>query len=293
MLTQRPFLKWAGNNYQLLPRILALLPSSGSRFIEPFAGSGAVSLNALHNQYQFDEWHVGDSNHHLVETYQMAVADASGFVDRLHILFQGIQDPTHPVPHGNDRAQFEHLRRVFNQQTQDPHLSHWGIGIPELFVYLNRHAFNGLCCYNGSGKFNVPFGRFKAPGVPDAEIQAFQQIMKPATFHLGDYTTLLDSLKPGPGDVVYLDPPYLPLSTTANFTAYSNDGGFDMAKQTELADIAHDLAKKGATVLVSNHDTPVARALYQNASTIDAFMAARFIGAKSRQGAPELLALFT
>ncbi len=289
---QRPFLKWAGNKYQVLPEIWKVLPTQGKRFIEPFAGSGSVFLNVtLDPALTYGAYAVGDSNPDLMDLYELVKKDGQSFLERCRILFHG---DGAAIPSGNDRPRYEHLRDVFNAKKIDPALDAVGIGRSEMFVYLNRHCFNGLCRYNSKGKFNVPFGRYKGPSVPHDDILLFHKQIQSVTFTAGDYTKMLATLNPGDGDVVYLDPPYVPLSATASFTDYSNDGGFPMAKQEELAKLAEKYSAQGAVVLVSNHDTTVSRDLYKNASSIHAFEVTRFISAagKSRNKAPELIAVY-
>ena len=289
---QRPFLKWAGNKYQVLPEIWKVLPDKGNRFIEPFAGSGSVFLNVtLDPQKMYGSYVIGDSNPDLMELYKLVKTDGAAFIKRCRIIFNG---DGKTIPSGNDRTQYEHLRDVFNGKKIDSVLTALNIGRSELFVYLNRHCFNGLCRYNSKGGFNVPFGRYKGPNVPEDDILLFNKQIQNVAFNSSDYTTLLATLKPTAGDVVYLDPPYVPLSATASFTDYSNDGGFPMSKQKELAKLAEQYAGAGAVVLISNHDTLVSRELYKNASAIHAFGVTRFISAagKSRNKAPELIAVF-
>ena len=290
MTYQRPFLKWAGNKYQVLAHLLPHIPNQGARFIEPFAGSGSVFLNLkLSTSHQFQDYHVNDSNPDLVGLYNAVKTDPAGFITRCNLLFNG--DPKLGIPNGNLRAQYEHLRDVFNKKKTDAVLTSQKITRSELFVYLNRHCFNGLCRYNSKGEFNVPFGRYKAPQVPADDVHVFGKASTSNVHYtVGDYETLLAALKPGKGDVIYLDPPYVPLSATAGFTDYSNDGGFPMSKQKALATAAENAAKKGAIVIVSNHDTPTSRDLYKNAKTIYAFDAPRFIGGGKK--APELIAVF-
>ena len=285
-----PFLKWAGNKLRVLPHLLPHIPVQNGRFIEPFVGSGSVFLNVKSDaRFSFSSYVVGDYNQDLVDLYDAVVKDPQGTVDRTTLLFDGNAQ----MPHGNSRARYEYLRDVFNGKAVDSVLTQHGIGKPELFVYLNRHCFNGLCRYNSSGEFNVPFGTLaRAPSVPADAMLGFHRVAQGVRFVGGDCAALLAQLNPGSGDVVYLDPPYVPLSITSSFTSYSK-GVFGLTQQQELADVANHYAGQGAVVLVSNHDTPLVRQLYQGA-TIHAFNVQRFVSAKasSRKAAPELLAVF-
>jgi len=159
-----------------------------------------------------------------------------------------------------------------------------------LFIYLNRHCFNGLCRYNKKGEFNVPYGRYKTPYFPEIEMREFCLKSKNAIFISKDFReTMNEAVK---GDIVYCDPPYVPLSVTSNFTDYAT-GGFDLEDQKDLVDLAVALKKKKIPVLISNSDTKWTKDHYKSAS-IDYFDVQRFISADSskRNKAGEILALF-
>lgn len=264
----RPFLKWAGGKYKIVERIQQALPN-GRRLVEPFVGSGTVFLNT-----EYDAYLLADVNADLITLYQTVQQHGESFIDICAALF---------VPENNDKKRYYAFRSEFNQ-TADP------IRKSALFLYLNRHCFNGLCRYNSKGEFNVPFGRYKRPYFPRQEMRYFHQKSARATFVVADFETVMQQLKPG--DVVYCDPPYVPLSATANFTSYSADK-FTLAQQARLAELAEQLANRGIPVLISNHDTPLTQAAYKSAR-ITTFQVQRHIscnGAK-RNKADELLAMF-
>ena len=119
-------------------------------------------------------------------------------------------------------------------------------------MYLNRHAYNGLCRYNSKGVFNVPFGRYKTVYFPEAEMQNFIEKSSRIELLHGDFENVFS--KAQPDDLIYCDPPYVPLSQTASFTAYSQDG-FNHQDQVRLANLANKTAKNTKGVLISNHDT--------------------------------------
>lgn len=264
----RPFLKWAGGKFRVLDKILPRLPA-GSRLVEPFAGSAAVSLNAA-----FPTALVADSNADLINLYRSIQADTPRFLSEACALFGGTN---------NNRESFDALRAEFND-SQDPFRR------SVIFVYLNRHGFNGLCRYNAKGRFNVPFGKYDNPGFPQIEIEAFGEATAHVEFaHLDFLTTMSRAER---GDVIYCDPPYVALSVTSNFTSYSA-GAFGFAEQKALAEKARECAARGIPVVISNHDTPDSRALYHGAE-IHSFAVQRFISSKAstRGNAPELLAIF-
>jgi DNA adenine methylase len=264
----RPFLKWAGGKFRVLDRILTTLPN-GDRLIEPFAGSAAVSLNA-----GFESALVADFNADLINLYSSIKTDAARFLSEAGALFDGSH---------NNRESFDALRAEFNNSSDAFRRS-------VVFVYLNRHGFNGLCRYNAKGKFNVPFGRYTNPGFPRLEIETFAAASHSMEFIHTDFLTTMSAARAG--DVIYCDPPYVPLSVTSNFTSYA-PGAFGFAQQKALAEKARECAARGVPVVISNHDTAESRALYQGAE-IHAFDVQRFISSKAstRGNAPELLAIF-
>jgi DNA adenine methylase len=239
----KPFLKWAGNKYPIIGpirSILSTLPGHG-RLIEPFAGSAAVFLNT-----QYHHTVLSDINDDLIGLYQMLQVEGPEFIDFCRAYFTDVY---------NTPEQFYQLREQFNR-TDDRAVK------SALFIYLNRHCFNGLCRYNLQGEFNVPFGRYKKPYFPQAEMQAFYEKSQSAEIRHQDFVSAMQAAEPG--DVIYCDPPYVPLSATANFTSYSK-GAFSMPQQEQLATLAGQLAQRGVYVLISNHNTAFTQQVYQSA----------------------------
>lgn len=264
----RPFLKWAGNKYRLMHRILPLLPE-GSRLIEPFAGSCALFLNT---DYRLNV--LNDANADLINLYTTLQDEGDEFIAYIRSWF---------VDRNNNETSYYRFRNTFNE-TDDPYLR------VALFVYMNRHGYNGLCRYNSKGGFNVPFGRYKRPYFPELEMRLFHRQAQQARFTNECFLTAMRKARRG--DVVYCDPPYVPLTRTANFTAYSA-GGFGEQDQLALAAQAERLAARGVTVVISNHDTPFTQHVYRNAACTS-FDVRRTIScnARRRGHAGELLALF-
>jgi DNA adenine methylase len=159
-----------------------------------------------------------------------------------------------------------------------------------LFIYLNRHCFNGLCRYNAKGEFNVPFGRYVRPVLPERELLNFWVKSQSTTFAVADFVTTMNRAQLG--DVVYCDPHYVPLTITANFANYTKEK-FDLEQQQELADLAGKLMTKGILVIISKHDTESTRRAYA-AAEIQAFNVRRSISrnADTRYNVSELLAIF-
>lgn len=265
----RPFLKWAGNKYRLVERIIVALPE-GQRLVEPFVGSAALFLNTNYKRYL-----LCDANADLITLYQILKDEGEAFIEYCQPLFGEAN---------NSAERYYALRDEFNG-CRDPRRR------SALFIYLNRYGYNGLCRYNAKGGFNVPFGSYKRPYFPADEMRAFHHKAKHAVFRHQDFATTLAKAKEG--DVIYCDPPYVPLSDSANFTAYSA-GGFSMEQQHELATLARAAAQRAVPVLISNHDTRFIAKIYRGAK-ISRFQVQRSISCngKQRQSAGEVLALFS
>ncbi|MGL4456284.1 MAG: adenine-specific DNA-methyltransferase [Plesiomonas sp.] len=269
MKKYRAFLKWAGGKYSLVDEIRRHLPS-GQRLIEPFVGAGSVFLNT-----DFDEYLLADINSDLINLYNLVKQDVERFIIDARVLF---------TPEYNNALAYYALREEFNR-TVDPYRR------AVIFLYMNRHGFNGLCRYNLKGGFNVPFGSYKKPYFPEDELRYFAEKAKRATFVCESYTETLARITPT--CVVYCDPPYAPLSTTANFTTYHSNG-FSLDDQATLAELADRAAAiHRIPVLISNHDTALTRRLYQGAK-LNVVQVKRTISRNggSRNKVDELLALF-
>jgi len=146
----RPFLKWAGNKYRIIDRVRSSLPK-GKRLVEPFAGSCAVFLNTNYENYL-----INDNNPDLIHLYNILKKEGAAFIKKCRYYF---------TPKFNDEEQYYKLRKKFNE-TSDKHKR------AILFVYLNRHGYNGLCRYNLKGGYNVPFVRYKSPYFPENEMRS-------------------------------------------------------------------------------------------------------------------------
>jgi DNA adenine methylase len=236
----RPPLKWAGSKYRILSEIIKRLPK-GVRFIEPFAGSAAVALNTDYNEYL-----INDLNKDLINFYTSIQNNVDEFIETSKKLFSDNR---------NQENAFYLLRDIFNQTTDN-------VLKASIFLYINKHGYNGLCRYNASGGLNVPFGKYKSPYFPENEIRRFATKLAFAKFTSVDFEKILKKAKSG--DVIYCDPPYVPLSNTSNFTAYSA-GGFGFKQQERLAELSLQLSQRGIPVIISNHYTSLTKVLYKDA----------------------------
>ena len=269
MKKNRAFLKWAGGKFPLLDDIKKHLPE-GDCLIEPFVGAGSVFLNTDYSRYV-----LADINSDLINLYDIVKNRADEYVRESRLLFTKAQ---------NEDAIYYACRAEFNQCTDKFRRA-------VLFLYLNRHCYNGLCRYNLRGEFNVPFGRYSKPYFPEEELYHFAERAKNATFVCQSYDVSMVNV--AAGSVVYCDPPYAPLSATANFTAYHTDS-FSMVQQQHLAELAERLREQSIPVLISNHDTELTRQWYQNATDFHKLQVRRSISRNGgkRNKVDELLALY-
>ncbi|MDN3652849.1 Dam family site-specific DNA-(adenine-N6)-methyltransferase [Thalassotalea ponticola] len=267
---QRAFLKWAGGKYTLSDTIGQMLPK-GKRLIEPFVGAGSIFLNS-----HYDRYLLNDINRDLINIYLTLQSTPDKFIADCRKLFS---------EQFNQAEQYYHLRSQFNASDDAYQRS-------LLFLYMNRHGYNGLCRYNSKGGYNVPFGKYKRPYFPEKELLAFAEKAQVSDFVCESYRQTFARAEDG--DVIYCDPPYVPLSKTASFTSYAGNG-FGLDEQADLANAAEEVTRaKNVTVLISNHDTIWTRKIYEHADHIKSIKVARTISQKgsARNKVGELLALY-
>jgi DNA adenine methylase len=264
----RSFLKWAGNKFTCLNHIIRTLPKS-TRLIEPFAGSGVVFINT-----DYPDYLIAEDNHDLINLFTLLQKKGDSFIQYCEPFF---------CDANNEAEQYYRLRTSFNQST-DP------MERAALFLYLNHHGYNGLCRYNQDGGFNVPFGRYIKPKLPRERMQYFHHKSQHAIFQHSDFRKTFAQAKSG--DLIYCDPPYVPLQQSSNFTAYTKNK-FTEADQIALAELSMASANRGITVIISNHDTEFTRHYYRE-SQILSFPVHRHISRDIHNRVPvqELLAIF-
>ena len=257
----RPFLKWAGGKRQLLPRLREFYPESFKAYHEPFLGSGAVFFDLANaGLLGSGTIRLTDVNSDLVGCWLQLRDDAGAVVEHLRTL---------EAHHGAGPS--EHYYRVrdqFNPARQrsmngsGPRAELYTADLAAMFIYLNRTGYNGLFRLNSRGLFNVPCGRYENPRICDEDnlhrvsstLSALSVSVEEASFD-----AVLRSARKG--DFIYLDPPYAPLSATAQFTSYTS-GGFGAEDQRRLQQVVVALAAKGCHVLLSNSTAPEIEALY-------------------------------
>jgi DNA adenine methylase len=256
-------LKWAGNKTSIMPQLKKHLPA-GPRLVEPFAGSCAVMMATDYPHYL-----VADINADLINLYKKAAHHSEELIQVAWVFFS----------EDNSAEKYYENRLRFNEDTSLTALER-----AALFLYLNRHCYRGLCRYNQSGKFNVPYGNYKNSYFPHAEILTFAEKAVRATFICASYDETLAMLQPG--DVVYCDPPY-----DGTFSGY-HTAGFSDDDQYDLASILVRRSSEGHPIIVSNSDTRLIRSFYRK-FTLHRISTKRSIGVAAGEGkkADELIAV--
>lgn len=237
-----PFVKWAGGKASLLQDIREIAQTqSWKRYHEPFLGGGAIYFGLKPATAS-----LSDTNPDLINAYTEVRDHAADLVERLEFY----------------RA--NHSREFYLATRKEVPSDRTERAVR--FLYLNRTCFNGLWRVNSRGEFNVPMGSYKtAPHFPTDRIIADSRQLKDVVLECQDFrSSLLRSAhRPKKGDLVYLDPPYVPVSATSRFTSYTKEDFLDK-DQRDLADIVRRLTKTGVKVILSNSDTKVVRELYPN-----------------------------
>jgi DNA adenine methylase len=270
----KPFVKWAGGKRQLLPIIAGHVPRKFERYFEPFLGGGAVFFHLV-SQDRHAKWFVSDLNSDLILSYVT-------IRDRVKELIFALD--LHSVNYFKNPSSYYYKIRKSNPKGQIEKVSR--------LIFLNKTCFNGLYRVNSKGKFNVPLGKYVNPNIVNKEnLVSVSGILqsKDISIKCQDFEDALKNASNG--DFVYLDPPYHPVSETANFTSYT-DGDFDYDDQRRLCAKFKALDKKGAKVLLSNSKSSEIIDLFKEFSDgIIEINANRFINSVSqrRTGHTELL----
>jgi len=264
-------LKWPGGKKRILKYLRNFIPTDNcQRLVEPFVGGGSVFLNL-----EFEEYLLCDVNKDLISFYRIMQDSPSKFTKEAKKFFSDKNNCAEKYYFY--REQFNHSDDVFQRAL--------------LFLYLNRHGYNGLCRYNSKGSYNVPFGRYNNPYFPEKELKGLSEKVSRATFILGDFELAFSQLRSD--DVVYCDPPYTPINRTSSFTAYSGSD-FNDADHKRLVDKALAARQLGISTVISNHYVEFTKNLYANADTLSLFDVQRNISqiGSNRKKVEEVLALY-
>lgn len=258
-----PVLKWVGGKRQLLGEIIPLIPKKIKLYVEPFVGGGAVIFDLKPRKAI-----INDSNQELINVYR-TIRDNS---EELLLLLEEHQD--------NNNEEYFYYMRALDRDEGFENLT--DIQRAARIIYLNKTCFNGLFRVNRAGQFNTPYGRYKNPNIvnePIIRAMASYFNNNEILIEQGDYKKVLSNLEKG--SFVYLDPPYLPISSSSSFTGYT-ENGFDLESQIELRDQCNILNEKGIKFVLSNSDHPIIKDLYKD-YIIDIVKARRAINSKANK----------
>ena len=237
-----PCIKWAGGKTQILDEIKSRLPERYNRYFEPFIGSAAV-LFAI----QPEEAYVNDYNDQLVNLYLQLRDNVEAVITLL--AEYGSVDCT--------KEFYYRIRESFNEKISNGQLDYEAAA---MFIYINKHCFNGLYRVNGKGLFNVPWNqRTDGKSAEPDNLRSISNYLKQVKFSQGDFEVFCEDVKSG--DFVYFDSPYVPESSTADFTSYTA-GGFTYDDHVRLAKLYERLSERGALLMLSNNDVPLVHELY-------------------------------
>ena len=280
----RPLLKWAGGKRQLLPALAAYYPARFDRYVEAFLGSGAVFFDLLaQGRLAGTRVTLADVNPDLIGCYRTLRDHTSQVIAALSAL---------EAEHRSlgDRCYYDVRDRRFNPERVEPFskgpegrerlAAAYPPELAAMLIFLNRTGFNGLFRLNRSGAFNVPAGRYAEPRICDpAHLRLVAEAFRApgVTLELSGFEAVLADA--GPGDFVYCDPPYAPLSRTASFANYTADG-FGAADQERLAESVIGACHRGASIVVSNSSAPDILKLYSSARARAAGLVVRLVPAR-------------
>jgi len=246
----KPILKWAGGKRQILPYLLQYIPKNFNNYYEPFAG-GLALLIELYNQGRIKKAIISDTNKDLINLYEI-------IKEKPYELISAIEE----IRFKNNKDDYYQARKLFN--SLEPHKN---VSRAALLLYLNRHGYNGLYRVNSKGEFNVPFGRYNNPSLPDEDnIIKFHEMLKSCEILNLDFEDAVTSAQRS--DFIYFDPPYMPLNETSYFTDYTS-GGFSEQDQKRLASVFKKLSIKEVFVMQSNSNNEFIRQLYAEYNIVE------------------------
>ncbi len=270
----RPVVKWAGGKRQLLGELVERCPEDFENYFEPFFGGGALYLHLWRKGAVRGRVFLNDANPELINLYRMVR-------DHPAEVAAAVKQPEF----ANTREAYLACRMRFNAiRGTDACVER-----AALFLYLNHHGYNGLWRVNRRGEYNIPFGRYVKPPRfgEEAVLTALAAALEPAVLSEGDFAGILPDISKG--DFVYLDPPYFPVSETANFTSYTTES-FGMAEQERLCAMFREADRRGARVMLSNSVAPEILEMYAEFS-VERVQVLRYLNAKvsGRGGAEEII----
>ena len=239
-----PFVKWAGGKRQLIPQIRERMPEKYNNYYEPFVGGGAVLFelqpaNAL----------INDINKALINTYNIICNEADAFLEAVNRLDEEMWE--------DGKKYYYSVREHYNDKLMK---SEYDVELAALFVFINKHCFNGLYRVNGKGLFNVPYNNSRRTSADENVIREVSKYLKGVKIINGDFEEACKDAKKG--DFVFIDSPYAPLNPTS-FESYTKEG-FDIESHKRVAKLYDELTARGCYCMPTNHNTELINELYGN-----------------------------
>ena len=243
-LNVAPFVKWAGGKRQLLSQIKERMPKKYNNYYEPFVGGGAVTFELLPTNAL-----INDINKSLINVYRQICGHPEDFLEAVHRLDAEMWE--------DGKKYYYALRENYNDKLMK---AEYDVELAALFVFINKHCFNGLYRVNGKGLFNVPYNNSRAASVDEKVILDVSKYLQGITIMDGDFENACENAKKG--DFLFLDSPYAPLNPTS-FESYTKEG-FDKESHERLAKLYDELTAKGCYCMLTNHNTEFINELYGN-----------------------------
>lgn len=239
-----PFVKWAGGKHQLIPQIRERMPEKYNDYYEPFIGGGAVIFDLLPANAL-----INDINKALINTYRTICNEPDAFLIEVNRLDNDMWE--------DGKKYYYSIREHYNDKLMR---SEYDVELAALFVFINKHCFNGLYRVNGKGLFNVPYNNSRRVSVDEDVIIATSEYLRGVTIIDGDFEQACKNAKKG--DFVFIDSPYAPLNPTS-FESYTKEG-FDIESHKRLAKLYDELTARGCYCMLTNHNTELINELYGN-----------------------------
>ncbi len=239
-----PFVKWAGGKRQLLEEINKRLPKNYNRYFEPFVGGGAVLFDL-----QPEDAIINDINRALINAYRQIKQSPIEIIKAIDELDNNIPE--------DGKTYYYDIREKYNDKLMQ---EDFDVELAAIFIFINKHCFNGLYRVNGKGLFNVPYNNSRQASYNIENIMNISKYLKTVTILDGDFEYACKGAKEG--DFVFLDSPYAPLNDTT-FESYTKEG-FDKDSHIRLAELFKRLTIKGCRCMLTNHNTKFINELYNN-----------------------------
>ena len=237
-----PFVKWAGGKRQLIPQIKERMPEKYNSYFEPFVGGGAVIFELLPTNAL-----INDINKALINAYRQICNAPEAFLAAVKQLDEAMWE--------DGKKYYYSLREHYNDKLMK---AEYDVELAALFVFINKHCFNGLYRVNGKGLFNVPYNNSRRTSVDESIIMEVSRYLQGITIMDGDFEEACEGA--GQGDFVFIDSPYAPLNPTS-FESYTKEG-FDIESHRRLSNLFDKLTNRGCYCMLTNHNTELINELY-------------------------------